>query len=345
MPRRNHGAKLHWREDRGAFYIVWTVNGRSRKHATGTSDREQAEAVFAEWLQVRRRQTGPSDPAKTLVTDILNDYAIERGPKVIGQETMARAIETLARLWEGKTVAEVPSLVDAYVKRRNRAAGTVRRELGVLQAAINHSHKRGKLTRTVSVELPPTPPSKERWMTRQEAAKLLRATCFDPKARLYMPLFILIGLYTGRRKEAILSLRWPQIDLGRCLIDLRKPGEVETKKRRGRVPIPPQLIPHLRRARLRGSDLGPVLHISGRPIQNIRKGFAAACRRVGIEGVTPHTLRHTAATWLMQNGVSLTVASEYLSMSEATLRRVYWHHHPDYMREAAEAIGRRANIR
>jgi integrase len=61
--------------------------------------------------------------------------------------------------------------------------------------------------------------------------------------------------------------------------------------------------------------------------------------------VTPHVLRHTAATWLMQNGASLTVASEYLSMSEATLRRVYWHHHPDYMREAAEAIGRRRKVR
>jgi len=46
----------------------------------------------------------------------------------------------------------------------------------------------------------------------------------------------------------------------------------------------------------------------------------------------------------MQNGTSLAVASEYLSMSEATLRRVYWHHHPDFLREAAEAIGRR-NVR
>jgi len=344
MSRRNQGPKLRWREARRAYYIVWTVNGRSCRHATGTADREQAEAVFAEWLQLRRKSTGPSDPDKILVAEVLNDYAIERGPKVAGKETLANAITNLAKLWDGKTVAEIPFFVDSYVKKRDRAAGTVRRELGVLQAAINHGHKRGKLTRSVSVELPAVPPSRERWLTRQEAAKLLRAACFDPKARLYMPLFILIGLYTGRRKEAILSLRWPQIDLDRCMIDFRKSNEAETKKRRGRVRIPPQLIPHLRRARLRGSDLGPVLHMSGRPIQNIKKGFAAACKRAGIDGVSPHTLRHTAATWLMQNGVSLTLASEYLSMSEATLRRVYWHHHPDYMREAAEAIGRR-NVR
>ena len=341
MSRRNQGAKLRYLEDRGAFYITWTVNGRSRKLSTGTASSEDAQNIFAEWLQVRKRAVGPSDPAQALVTDILADYITERGPKVIGQDTMARAVETLARLWECRTVAEVPTHVDAYVKRRDRAVGTVRRELGVLQAAINYAHKRGKLTHTVAVELPAAPPPKERWLTRDEAATLIRASRKDRKARFYMPLFILIGIYTGRRKEAILSLRWPQIDLMANRIDFEIEGRERTKKRRGKVPIPKPLIPHLRRAQRRGSDLGPVLHINGKPIASIKKGFAAACRRAQIEGVTPHCLRHTAATWLMQNGASVSVASEYLSMSEATLKRVYWHHHPDYMREAAEAIGNR----
>ena len=327
MSRRNEGPRLQWREERGAFYITWTEGGRSRRHATGTGNREQAEAVFAEWLQLRRKPIGPSDPDKILVAEVLSDYALERGPKVSGKETLANAITNLAKLFDGKTVAEIPSF--DYVTKRGRAAGTVRRELGVLQAAINHAHKRGKLTRSVSVELPAVPQSKERWLTREEAAKLLRATRFDPKARLYMPLFILIGLYTGRRKEAILSLRWSQIDLKTNLIDFRKPGEAETNKRRGRIPIPPQLIPRLRRARLRGSDLGPVLHISGRPIQNVKKGFAAACRRAGLEGVTPHTLRHTAASWLLQNGGSIEEGARYLGMSERTFRNTYGHHSPE----------------
>lgn len=344
MGRRNQGPKLRYLEDRGAYYITWTVNGRSRKRTTGTASREEAEIVFAEWLHGRTRRDGPSDPAEILVTDILISYIAERGPKVIGQETLARAVENLARQWEGLTVVEVPAHVDAYIRRRDRAAGTVRRELGVLQAAINYSHKKGRLTRSVTVELPPAPPSKERWLTRQEAAKLIRAARKDRKARLYLPLFILIGLYTGRRKEAILSLRWPQIDLKANRIDFEIEGRERTKKRRGKVPIPRPLIPHLRRAQRRGSDLGPVIHINGKPIGNTKKGFKAACRRAGIEDVTPHTMRHTAATWLMQNGASLSVASEYLAMSEATLRRIYWHHHPAYMREAAEAIGNRRRV-
>jgi integrase len=157
-----------------------------------------------------------------------------------------------------------------------------------------------------------------------------------------MPLFILLGLYTGRRKQAILSLRWPQVDLEARVIDFESPGRERTKKRRGKVPIPAKLLPLLRRTRKRGSDLGYVLHINGKRIGNIKKGFAAACRRAGLKGVSPHTLRHTAATWIVQAGVPLWQAAGYLAMRQETLERVYGHHHPDFMREAAEAMNRRA---
>ena len=46
-----------------------------------------------------------------------------------------------------------------------------------------------------------------------------------------------------------------------------------------------------------------MLHINGSRIGNIKKGFGAACKRAGLENVSPHTLRHTAATRLMQAGI------------------------------------------
>jgi integrase len=259
---------------------------------------------------------------------------------------MGRAIEVLAELWQGMVVAAVnPQTCAKYLERRQRSIGTMRFELGVLRAAINWAHKNGRLTRSVPVALPAAPAPRERWLTRQEAARLIRAARTH-KARLYLPLFILIGLYTGRRKEAILSLRWPQIDLENGLIDFEVAGRNRTKKRRGRVRISARLLPHLRRARRRGTDVGYVLHINGTRIGNIKRGFVAARTRAGLKGVSPHTLRHTAATWLMQAGVPIWEASGYLAMSPQTLQNVYGHHHPDYMREAADAIGRRPqNVR
>jgi len=59
----------------------------------------------------------------------------------------------------------------------------------------------------------------------------------------------------------------------------------------------------------------------------------------GLPGVTPHVLRHTAATWMAQAGVSLVQIAGYLGNSAATVERVYAHHHPSHMAEASAALG------
>jgi integrase len=67
--------------------------------------------------------------------------------------------------------------------------------------------------------------------------------------------------------------------------------------------------------------------------------FLGKVALAGLWGrVTPHTLRHTAATWLMQRGVPIWQAAGYLGMSAEMIERTYGHHHPDYMRGAAQAI-------
>jgi integrase len=346
MPRRNQGPRLRWLAKRECFYITWTEHSRSRECSTGTADREQAEIVFAEWLQRRGRRSGPSDPSAILVTDVLNDYLQQKGPKTEAPERIAYAVLALTDFFEGNVVADVtPQTCERYVEKRGRSTGTIRRELGVLRAAINYAHKRGQLTRAVAVELPERPEPRDRWLVRKEVAWLIRAAR-TARARLYLPLFMLLALYTGRRKEAILSLRWPQVDLGARTINFEVSGRKRTKKRRGIVPIPPRLLPHLVRARRRGTDLGYVLHINGERISDIKKGFAGACERAGLQGVTPHTFRHTCATWLMKAGTDPWQVAGFLSMSMETLDRVYGHHHPDFQRQAAENIGRRPqNVR
>lgn len=208
----------------------------------------------------------------------------------------------------------------------------------MLRAALNHAHREGRITRQIPVHLPDKPESKDRWLTRHEAARLLLAALGEPKVRLYLPLFILLGLKTGARKEAILSLRWSQIDLEAGRVDFNPIGRRRTSKRRSRTPIPPSLLPHLKRARMRGSDIGYVINREGRSLKDIKKSFAGACARAGLEGVTPHTLRHTCATWLMQAGIDKWEAAGFLAMTLDTLERNYAHHHPDYLRKAAEAL-------
>jgi integrase len=297
-----------------------------------------------------------------LVTDILADYAEEHGPQITAPWRVAYAVRGLTAHFEGLTVAEVTKEgCRRYAAARGRSAGTVRRELGVLRAAINHAHGEGRLTRSVVVHLPDPPEPRSRWLTRNEAARLVAGAlgftfvlCSDLRkrrekwviwdrvnanARLHLPLFILLGLYTGARKEAILSLRWSQVDLVAGRINYNVPGFRQTKKRRAHIPIPAKLLTHLRQASRRGVEMSFVVGMGGKRIGDVKRGFASACRRAGLKHVTPHTLRHTAATWLMQRGVNVWDAAGYLGMSPETLQKVYGHHHPDYLKSAAEAYG------
>jgi integrase len=341
MARRNNGPKLRFVARSGGWSICWCENGRSRERATGSADREQAEIAFAEWLHERTRSTrGPRDPSEILITDVLADYAEEHGPTTAAPERIAYAVTALAPFWQGNTVADVTrQTCGAYVTARARSNGTARRELGVLAAAIGHAHGEGRLTRTVVVHLPANAEPRDRWLTQKEAAALLRASLREPRVRHYLPLFILIGLRCGARKEAILNLRWPQVDLERGRISFKQPGAKVTNKRRAhQTPIPSKPLGHLRRAKARGgTDLGFVVHDNGAHLQDVKRAFASACRRAELSNVTPHTLRHTAATWLMQARIPTWEAGAFLGMSRETLERVYAHHHPDYLREAAEA--------
>jgi hypothetical protein len=104
-------------------------------------------------------------------------------------------------------------------------------------------------------------------------------------------------------------------------------------------------LAHLRRGSRLGIAKTHFVEWNGKPVASVKTGFASAVRIAGLDvatgNVTPHTLRHTAATWLMQRGAPMWQAAGFLGMSEKTLRDTYGHHHPDFLREAANAIGSR----
>jgi integrase len=86
-----------------------------------------------------------------------------------------------------------------------------------------------------------------------------------------------------------------------------------------------------------------------KPIASVKTAFARAVNLAGLSSdrgkIIPHTLRHTAATWLMQRGVPIWEAAGYLGMSVEMLECVYGHHSPDHLKNAAEAISRKSKSR
>jgi integrase len=74
------------------------------------------------------------------------------------------------------------------------------------------------------------------------------------------------------------------------------------------------------------------VEFDGKPVASVKKGFKSAVGLAGLSGeVTPHTLSHTAATWLMQRGVPMWQAAGFLGMSAKLLLGTYGHRHPDFL--------------
>jgi integrase len=79
-----------------------------------------------------------------------------------------------------------------------------------------------------------------------------------------------------------------------------------------------------------------VIHYGGESVRDIRKAWAKVEGKSATD--SPHVLRHSCATWLVSSGKGpLPEISSYLGMSLEVLRSVYWHHSPEFQRNAASA--------
>jgi integrase len=181
-------------------------------------------------------------------------------------------------------------------------------------------------------------PPKDRWLTRDEAARLLRAA----KPYQHLRRMILLGLYTGSRPGVVLALQWDQIDF-RSGIMLREPKGTrpDKKKRAPAVKLGRRILGHLRRWKKIDGNARYVCQfmgknqVTGRPVQDPHGAWARITKAAKLSGVTRHTLRHTRATWMAQAGVSLFEAAGFLGMTVKTLERVYAHHDPSHHEHAA----------
>jgi integrase len=328
---------------RGRYWTLsWTdpESGKTVAVSTGQSDRFQAEIWRDQFLAGREK---PDPPAQPLIIDILDGYLAARKPHVAAYERLEYAGAALKR-----HVGNLEPHMLArrtYVDRRLRekvSDGTIRREVGVLRAAMVWAVRERWIAAAPYIEMPPAPPPRERWLTRVEVERLVAAS--SPHVRR----FVILAYHTAARAGAILDLTWDRVDLEHGRIDYRRPGRAASNKRRATVALNRVVLGELRLARrieLRETDgeneaAGPihVIEYRGKSVKSIRKGFADACARAGIEDCSPHTLRHTAATHMVMAGVPLSEIARMLGDSEAVVERVYGKHDPDYLRRAADAL-------
>jgi integrase len=329
------------------WYAFYSEGRRSKSWSTGTTDKGLADKRASAYLSdlYAERDAKPGDVS---LRAVLSRYQDEKGigsPSQKANDTAMRGFLTF--FGDDATVADLTlSNHIAYEKhcrtKLGQMASTINKRRNMLIAALNHAVKSNVLASAPHVPILPTPMRKERSLSRDEAAKLIRAS--RRACAHHLTLFIRIAIYTGARASAILQLTWDQVDLHTGRIDFRVPGEVETKKRRPNAPINFILLRALRAARKKTNSTHVIVYRGG-PIGLIRKGFLDACRAANLKGVSPHTLKHTAITWLLRRGLTPWQVYGITNTSVATILRVYGHHVQDDLRLAVNAaVGKSAEL-
>jgi integrase len=372
MPRPTAPPRLYLRKRRDGG-DQWIILDAGRQISTGApaQDRRKAEKALERYLG-RKHKPDFSDghPARVAVADALAVYSEKHAPSTRRPDLIGGAALKLGEFFDGKACAAISATActeyvtwrSAQTDARGRttsgkrvSASTARRELVVLSAALRWCWKEGLLDRPIPVTLPPQSEPRERHLTRREAAQLLwGALGWDASGKRHpfrinrhLARFILIGLYTGTRHDAILRLQWlPNttggwVDLKAGVLYRRPRGAVDRGKRRPPLPIPPRLLPHLRRWRRHTARF--LIEWQGLPIASQeRRAWRRARELAGLSSdVTPHILRHTAATWLLQRGVSVYDVAGVLGCSEEIVRKTYGHYAKDHLRAAVAAFSRR----
>ena len=202
MPRPSKGARLWRNGNKGNWYI----RDGAERFTTGTDDRGRADQALARYIAERGRPVGPRTGEEMTIGEVLDLYGAGHARTVKSPQTIGYSIKALRPYFGPARVASINrATCEAYVRHRGVANDTARRELAHLNAAINWCKREGALVTDVQVTLPPKAPPRDRWLTRDEVAALIRAC---RRRSPHLARFILVAVYTSTRSEALRSLQF-----------------------------------------------------------------------------------------------------------------------------------------
>ena len=246
--------------------------------------------------------------------------------RILGDTT--KLSEITAGAVEGYQRKRLEENSPVYPGRKVRPS-TVNREVACLRGMINRaiSHEKLDVNPISRARRLQENNVRERVLTQEEFEKLLE------NCALHLQPVVLMAYYTGMRRAEILFLTWSEVDLSQGFIRLK--GD-RTKTGTARViPLHPRVVESLRNLP-RGLRSDRVFLHQGVPFDDVKKSFAAACRRAEITDFRFHDLRHCAINNLrlagndyfkimaMSGHKTTSVFQRYNVVTEEELKGILW---------------------
>jgi integrase len=288
------------RDGSGTWQIVGTVAGQRIRQSARTADKRLAEEARAELEASLYR--GAVFGARAVVTwnQAVNSYLDAATRSASENARLLRLHDHLT----GKRLSDInQALVDRITQSRCRPdaqpATKLREVITPIRAVLAHAARR-QWCDMPALEAPKgaSGVKRTRWLTPAEVE------CLATNAAPHLAPLILFLAGTGARLSEALALEWADVDLKHGRVLLR-----DTKQGRDRVAeLPPRSVaalanlPHraghvFRPPARRGKQRTSYAETGGLYGGQIATAWAGACRRAKITDATPHTLRHTWASW------------------------------------------------
>lgn len=322
---------LYQRE--GTWWIDIFHQGKRIRKSTGTQVKEEAQRFYDKikyelWLVKKHN----SIPEKTWMDAVMRWLEESVHKRSLGMDkTHLTWLDPYLRT---KKLSEINrDLIEFIAKEKektNVTPATVNRVLELIRSILNRAQKDwGWLEITPVIRMRKVENRRIRWLTKQEANRLLK------ELPLHLKEMAAFSLATGLRESNVTNLQWKQIyiDKKHALIH----ADESKTKRAIPVPLNRQALSILK------SQMGIhpvyVFTYQGRPVTRCNNhAWRKALIRAGIIDFRWHDLRHTWASWHVQNGTPLHELQQLGGWSnyETVLR--YAHLSSEHLRIAAERI-------
>ncbi len=271
----------------------------TRRISLGTADFEEAKQKLTDWF-IQEYQPVEQDIGEILLCDVLRIYYEEHGQFTASHEAARLNLQIWLSFFKPETTVEDatrPTEIDRFIRHLdngNRPNAYINRILTSGKAAINRAWKQGMIKTAPHIKKLPVGATEPQGRPMSlEELRLFYHTCKSP----HLKQFILWGLGTAARPQAVQDLHQSQIDVERGLIELNPPGRAQTKKYRPTVKLPSSLRPFIRD--------GFQVQFRGKPIAEIKSSWRTQRANCGFDAkVNPYSLRHTMARHLRASGVA-----------------------------------------
>lgn len=319
------------------WYVVFSEKGRSRRVATGETDKVEARKFLARYAAIQEEP-----PERFTVQELSAAYYKDRAadPRVAYPKSIRNSLNHIdAHFGDLPPSMISPATVTLYVKQRRRAGvmdATISKELRFLRQALKFGVRHKWMEREPEIAVPGEGEARDRYLTRDEFARL-----WFWSAPLHLRVFLGLAISTGARGKHILALTWDRVDFDAGMVRYAK--GVSSNKKTAPVPMNGPLRSILAVASEARGKSGRVVEWKGKPVKSVRKAYGRACDLAGLDDAHRHDLRRTAASWALQGGASFDEVATMLGDSVEITRKHYAMFSPDYLRGAVDNIaGRRA---